>query len=78
MEDLEEYVSIEYNEIDIPSKEETMDEGLDEADRKEAIRIRKEMKKAKAHMVCVSQEYPRLLVITALTPREAYTALKEK
>ena len=44
MEDLEEYVSIEYYEIDIPSNEETMDETLKEEDRKEAIRIRKEMK----------------------------------
>ena len=34
MEDLEEYVSIEYNEIDIPSKKETMDETLKEDDKK--------------------------------------------
>ena len=53
-----------------------MDKTLDKEDRKDSICIKKEMKKAKTHMVHVSQEYPRRLVMTALTPREAYIAWK--
>ena len=34
------------------------------------------MKKARTHMVHMSREYPRLLVMTALTPRKTYIALK--
>ena len=40
--------------------------------------VRKEMKKAKAHMVRVTKEYPKRLVMDASTPYEAYIALKTK
>ena len=36
------------------------------------------MKKAKAHMVRVTKEYPKRLVMDANTPYEAYIALKTK
>ena len=36
------------------------------------------MKKAKAHMVRVTKEYPRRLVMNADTPYEAYVAMKSK
>ena len=42
-------------------------------------KVRKEMKKAKAHMVRVTRnEYPRRLVMKAEMPHEAYAALKTK
>lgn len=40
--------------------------------------IRKEMKKAKAHMVKVTKAYPKRLVIEAEMPYEVYIALKNK
>ena len=40
--------------------------------------VSKEMKKAKAHMVKVTKDFPNCLVMDATTPYEAYAALKVK
>ena len=40
--------------------------------------VRKEMKKAKAHMVKVTKDFPKRLVMEATTPYKAYAALKAK
>ena len=85
MNDLEEYVTIDYKDVDMPTKESTiLSEGQDKTDLKAVAecdknkRSRKEMKKAKAHMVKVTKGYAKRLVMDAKTPYEAYAALKEK
>ena len=81
MEDLEEYITLPYELIALPTKE------SGETDSTEAVAvalakknklIRKEMKKAKAHMVKVTKDFPKRLVMDATTPYEAYAALKTK
>ena len=81
MEDLEEYITLPYELIALPTKE------SGETDSTEAVAvalakknklIRKEMKKAKARMVKVTKDFPKRLVMDATTPYEAYAALKTK
>ena len=81
LEDLEEYLTPAYEHIDLPTKE------SGETDSVEAVAmalakknklVRKEMKKAKAHMVKVTKDFPKRLVMEATTPYEAYAALKTK
>ena len=82
MEDLEEYFGDDFKYKSMPSKTLTIPlAGADAA----AIatcamnkRVRKEMKKAKAHMVRVTKDYPRRLVMNAETPYKAYAQLKAK
>ena len=81
MDDIEEYVTEEYKDVDMPDKDSADTEGKVGDDLATAIkdkRIRKEMKKAKAHMVRVSKGYPQRLALEASTPYKAYKALKEK
>ena len=82
MENLEEYLGMDYKYTSTPSKSST----VLAADADAATiavctinkKVRKEMKKAKAHMVRVTKEYPRRLVMNADTPYEAYASLKSK
>ena len=82
MEDIEEYVTEVYKGKETPSKEETIPEDLDDAnegeERKKMKLVRKEMKNAKAHMVRVTKDFPKRLVMEAEMPNEAYAALKAK
>ena len=81
MDDIEEYAKEEYKSIDMPDKDSADTEGKvgdDLATATKNKRIRKEMKKAKAHMVRVTKGYPQRLALEASTPYEAYKALKEK
>ena len=85
MNDLEEYVNIDYKDVGMPTKESTvLGEYQDKTDLKALAACdknklsRKEMKKAKAHMVKVTKGYAKRLVMDAKTPYEAFTALKEK
>ena len=82
MEDLEEYFGVDFKYKSIPSKTLTIPlAGADAA----AIatcamnkRVRKDTKKAKAHMVRVTKGYPRRLAMNAETPYEAYAQLGAK
>ena len=82
MEDLEEYVSEDYKGEDMPTKESTIPtddtKDVDVAEAKTNKRVRKEMKKAKAHMVRVTKDFARRLVMNADTPYKAYEELKKK
>ena len=83
MDDIEEYVTDAWSSVPMPSKLATEYDD-DEADKKVIYLakknkiIRKEMKKAKAHMVKVTKEYPKRLIMEADTPYEARMALKNK
>ena len=79
MEDLlEEYVGEE----DFPSKDLCTPTDLTNAAQVTAVHTnklrRKETKKAKAHLVRVTKDFPKRLVMEATTPCEAYMALKTK
>jgi len=81
MEDLEEYIMDSYKGVQIPSKE----SGITSSEVVSVIVLalknklmRKEMKKAKAHMVKVTKDFPKHLVMGATTPYKAYVALKTK
>lgn len=83
MEDIDEYIEEAYKNVPMPTKDETTvaanvtdTQVVAEADNKKTIR--KEMKKAKAHMARVSDEFPHRLIVNASTPYEAYVALKSK
>jgi len=83
MEDIEEYVTEAWKGRDMPTKEsaeppaDTTDtEGTAKALKQK--RIRKDMKKGKAHMVQESKDYPKRLIMEADTPYKAHTALKTK
>ena len=82
MEDLEEYVGMDYKYTSMPSKSSTVPAADADATTIAVCtmnkKVRKEMKKAKAHMVRVTKEYPRRLVMNADTPFEAYASLKSK
>ena len=81
MEDLEEYLTIEYKDIVIPTKESGETDSVSTTEIELAKKnklVRKEMKKAKAHMVKVTKDFPKRLVMEATTPYEAYAALKTK
>ena len=80
MDDIEEYVTDAWSGKPMPTKVETeYDENETnkktiELAKKNKV-VRKEMKKAKAHMVKVTKEYPKRLIMEAETPHEAYLAL---
>ena len=84
MNDLEEYATDEWKGKDMPTKASTVLLDTDKGDSDKVTLatenklVRKEMKKAKAHMVRVTKEYPKRLVMDATTPYEAYIALKTK
>ena len=81
MEDLEEYLTIEYKDFVIPTKESGETDSVSTTEIELAKKnklVRKEMKKAKAHMVKVTKDFPKRLVMEATTPYEAYAALKTK
>ena len=82
MEDIEEYVGKDFATMDIPTKDECEADETDSAEiqklAKEMKIVRKEMKKATAHMVRVTKDFPKRLVMEANTPYEAYVALKTK
>ena len=85
MNDLEEYVTDEWKDKDMPTKisadltrikDKTKLDEVATCDKNKLYR--KEMKKAKAHMVKVTKGYAKRLVMDAKTPYEAYSALKKK
>ena len=85
MNDLEEYVTDDWKDIDMPTKlsadltqikDKTKLDEVAACDKNKLYR--KEMKKAKAHMVKVTKGYAKRLVMDASTPYEAYAALKKK
>ena len=82
MEDIEEYVTNAYKGNDMPSKEETIPVDTNDANEIDMCKklkiVRKEMKKAKAHMVRVTKDFPKRLVMEAETPYEAYDGVKEQ
>ena len=85
MNDLEEYVTDDWKDIDMPTKlsadltqikDKTKLDEVAACDKNKLYR--KEMKKAKAHMVKVTKGYAKRLVMDASTPYEAHSALKKK
>jgi len=81
MGDLEDYIMDSYKGVQIPSKEAGITTSEVESHIAAAAKnklMRKEMKKAKAHMVKVTKDFPKRLVMGATTPYEAYVALKTK
>ena len=80
MDDLEEYVGVDFKcKRSMPSKNLTIPlEGAAIAACTVNKRLRKEMKKAKAHMVRVMKDSPRSLVMNTETPYKACAQLKAK
>ena len=83
MEDIEEYVTDTWKDKDMPTKVSTEPpaDATDKVGTAKALKqksFRKDMKKAKAHMVRVSKDYLKRLIMEADTPYQAYAALKTK
>ena len=84
MNDLEGYTTEDWKGKDMPTKASTILPDVEKSDTAKTTLaaenklVRKEMKKAKSHMVRVSKDYPKCLVMDAETPYEAYVALKTK
>ena len=81
MEDLEEYIMDSYKGVQIPSKESGITTSEVETVVVLALKntlVRKEMKKAELHMVKVTKDFPKRLVMGAMPPYKVYVALKTK
>ena len=82
MEDIEEYVTKAYAAVNIPTKASSIAQDSANVQQVEKAKIkaiiRKEMKRSKAHIVRVTEDFPKRLVMEADTPYKAYLALKTK